>query len=234
MRIISKFKDYYDSASAYGIDMECPYVREEKVATFTREQAHKKNMLQFRGDSGLKLAVIGFCGKLYPVAQYKYTEKQESYPFFKEKYLNFYSVEELRENLPDDLVHKISERGGLFYRGESSFFYNNNWPSLEMFFKHSFTQLQDYFINEHCPVFIYTSEDNRYEGLMELRVNSSLKNFGFFKQKDPASAFQEIYMYLAGVLGNQEKETINVSDKVRIQQHGFDKYSFRKLPQEKK
>ena len=61
-----------------------------------------------------------------------------------------------------------------------------------------------------------------------------LKDVSFYKVWDPYQAYQELDMYISGVLGQQEKETINISDKDRIYQHGFDSYSFRKLPEEKK
>ena len=40
-------------------------------------------------------------------------------------------------------------------------------------------------------------------------------------------------MFLGGVLGNKEKEIVEVADKYKIAQHGFDKWSFRKEPKNK-
>jgi len=104
------------------------------------------------------------------------------------------------------------------------------------FFNYDFSKLNSYFISEHSPVFVYQAENSWKVPSPEsiITVNCCLKDFSFFKQKEPTIAFQEIYMYLAGVLGNKENPTIQIDDKVKLQQHGFDNYSFKKLPQEKK
>lgn len=235
MRIISKFKDYYDSASSYGIDMECVYVREEKNTVLPQVQVRKANLPQFRGGNQLVMAIIGFCGKLYPVIQHETREHIQTPPFFKVKYHNFYSIEEMKTQLPTDVLNQINNKGGIYHRQNSGTYYSDNWLSIEDFFNNSFNELLPYFVSEHCPTFVYREETDNYSSYnLEITTNISLKNFQFFKVKEPVVAFQEIHMYLSGVLGNKEKETINVTDKVRIQQHGFDKYSFRKLPQEKK
>ena len=51
---------------------------------------------------------------------------------------------------------------------------------------------------------------------------------------DTFTAFQEIQMYISGVLGTGEKEIIEVEDKYKIPQHGFNKWSFRREPTKKK
>ena len=61
-----------------------------------------------------------------------------------------------------------------------------------------------------------------------------LKDYEFYKKFDSFAAFQEIQMFLSGVLGNKENEIIVVSDKDKIAQHGFDKFSFRKDKEVKK
>lgn len=62
----------------------------------------------------------------------------------------------------------------------------------------------------------------------ELELNPSLKAYKFMKVVDPYSAFQEISQFISGVLGNSEKQTVDISDENRLLQHGFDKkFSFR-------
>ena len=63
----------------------------------------------------------------------------------------------------------------------------------------------------------------------EININPKLSQLNFEKQFDPYSAYQEIEMWIGGVLTNNE--TIpEISDKDKINQHGFDKWSFRKQP----
>jgi hypothetical protein len=57
----------------------------------------------------------------------------------------------------------------------------------------------------------------------------TLKQLGFAKALDPYSAFQELSMWIGGVLGGTSPETVKiVDDKVLIENHGFDnRFSFR-------
>ena len=65
-------------------------------------------------------------------------------------------------------------------------------------------------------------------------INPLLKDYQFYKVYDAVQTFQEIQMFISGVLGNKEKEIIEVADKYKITQHGFDKkWSFRKEPTKK-
>ena len=53
-----------------------------------------------------------------------------------------------------------------------------------------------------------------------------LKQIGFAKAVDPYTAFQELSMWIGGVLGGTSLETVNIKDdKVLIENHGFDKIS---------
>jgi hypothetical protein len=63
-------------------------------------------------------------------------------------------------------------------------------------------------------------------------ANGGLQQFQFFKVFDAFTAYQEIDMFVSGTLPQSIAMPINISDKDRIQQHGFDKFSFRK-PKEK-
>ena len=62
----------------------------------------------------------------------------------------------------------------------------------------------------------------------ELCEGGSLKQVEFVKVFDPYTCFQEIEMYLSGVLGGMSPKMIECSDEVRLESHGFDKrVSFR-------
>ena len=58
-----------------------------------------------------------------------------------------------------------------------------------------------------------------------------MKNYRFVQIKDPPTAFQDIFMYIAGVIGITEPVTVKISDKELAKKKGHDgKYSFRKPP----
>jgi hypothetical protein len=58
--------------------------------------------------------------------------------------------------------------------------------------------------------------------------NDNLEKFEFYRVFDAFGAYQEIDMYVSGTLPQSTAMPINITDKDRIAQHGFDRYSFRK------
>ena len=70
--------------------------------------------------------------------------------------------------------------------------------------------------------------DDRHQGPegvhMPWRMNQdSLKDIGFAKAVDPYTAFQEISMWVGGVLPDAGPDTVQiVDDVIKIQKHGFD------------
>lgn len=63
-----------------------------------------------------------------------------------------------------------------------------------------------------------------------LTLDPTLNDFQFYRRLGPWQVFQELSMFM-GNLSNPDNTAVTVSDKDRITQHGFDEYSFRKLPQ---
>jgi hypothetical protein len=77
---------------------------------------------------------------------------------------------------------------------------------------------------------IMTQYYPRYAGRdYPVQINPfTLKGIGFAKAIDPYTAFQELSMWIGGVLGGNSPETVSITDdKVLAESHGFDKESFR-------
>ena len=62
-------------------------------------------------------------------------------------------------------------------------------------------------------------------------VNSDdLRRYDFFKITHPMEAFQELSMWVGGVLSNSGNPMVQITDdKIKIAKHGMDKWSFRKM-----
>jgi hypothetical protein len=74
-----------------------------------------------------------------------------------------------------------------------------------------------------------------YEQYSKVIVNPCLKEYGFQKFMDPYTAFQEISMFMSGVLTNNPEPPNTQTDKAKVTSHGFDpKYGFRTPPKENK
>lgn len=236
MHIVSKYRDYYDTASAYGIDKTCVYLREE--ADFKVEGNHwnsepyvlVENNKIFLGklpspdtkattsyDYEFHKIIVGFCGELYPLI--KVTKKgritRDIHTFC------FYEYAELRQFMDEEGIQDRKYGRYSWYadrmsvdseKGMDAFFDPKSWTKLEQLF-HLF----------RVPCFDVSW---KWVGL-----NPCLKDKRFMTVKDSATAFQDIYMYLSGVLGAPPPPKEKIDDKIMAASKGHDgEYSFKKPP----
>ena len=248
MLIVSKFRDYYDSAVGFdGVDKTCVFNRVPSIEKskqieklFDVETTHWRSGPYRYGTSywgkhkpgefsSITPFVVGFCGKTYV-----------GYTFYR------FLDSQLRIGEPeivygeDFFALKTFDTKGKYSSGKT------DRDQLNAFLgKFHNKEHQELFIKHHTPIFIYDygtnlsgleRPDGRYGALDEkvLILNPCLKNYGFYQVFNSASTFQEVQMYLQGVLGNKEKETPNLDEKHMLLKHGYDKWSFRKEPNKKK
>jgi hypothetical protein len=249
MKIVGKLHDYYDGLMSYGQDESLIFKRESVVVNDKKSEMFKdvKNLLEVdafkRGfwrdlysypsaDLVTKknqmhyanAVFIGFCGKLYfgihlhsishldIVDKFLYT-KDEANKFeeqyqYKPRYVDINSSD-IRGNW---LTGKMGKLSNVFDSVDAS----------------------EFFIKHRVPYFAVHTKGGQ---IKEVVLVPELKKYEFQKVKDPYTAYQEISMFLGGVIPRQVPETVEISDKDRIAQHGFDKLSFRhpfKIKKEKK
>lgn len=219
MFIVSKFHDYYDSVMRQGMDKTCVYKRETVAVPYNikggwkssdvMDELHTSRGYDKRNGWTTNKYVIGFCGELYPLVHIeKYdtrTYKNEEHFFYTEKeYNEFFGIKKVQKH---------------WYRKPMSYFFDPvNWKKCKK-----------YFVDYKCPVFIL-KKTNGYGSRADIILNPPLKDYKFVTQKDPYTTFQEIYMFMSGVIGSTGPHLVEISDKIRAQKHGFDKWSFRKPP----
>lgn len=212
MLIVSDFKDYYDSVQNLGVDKSCVFNRKtvklniKKKSYFLNKVADLPFVVphtQHINNIEYHIFVVGFCGKIY-------------YGYY------WWDAKESKRKISYDLEWLEREKDK---KGKRNWYFS--WDSSlraadmrkieekdfsEMFFKHK------------SPIFLYVNDPVNRDYLY---LNTELKDFEFYKIKDTYSAYQDIYSYLSGVLGNTEKPTIEVSEKDKVTSKGFDKWSFR-------
>jgi hypothetical protein len=226
MLIISPFSDYYDGVASSGIDTTIRYHRQTTTIKATSPfyinylptnlmgQHFDFIMNQRRRDlleASLKAAschfqVVGFCG-----------------------------------------THLVSVRlGKNYYFGESIL--DIEWSKQKPHGKPTAHQIiidliqkfhgkvdHQLFQQFQVPVFVVPMESyiqtnaeldpSLYQPLFTL--NPNLKELQFPKYKDAYSAFQEIQGYISGILGADDRPTVELSDRSKILKAGFDpKISF--------
>ena len=236
MLITGPFRDYYDSIKSYGIDKTCVYKREPsehnikfaiKTGSWRDHWPYYHSLRkEARGKAVLELIekrfIIGFCGKIYPVI----VVEQRLDKKMVDKFI-FYDTASALE-----FVKKYSIEG----RGYSSLIIDEigSKKSLDAFFDPSrYDTVTSVFHRFYCPVFIYGRFDTEggFKEKERLILNPRLKDYGFGQVKGAVVAFQDIFMFISGVLGISAPETVEISDKEMAKKKGHDgKYSFRKPP----
>ncbi len=211
MRIISDFKDYYDCVQRQVFDKETIYFR--KTIEIGKKRRIKYYTLSFDIDYGY----VGFCGKIYMFCQVNLQGQPPKY---------FYSVEKVHEYMEKNLDKENLER----YNGINTRYWKYSVPRHKVF--KTFIEdksnlegnrLRELFIKHNCPIFI---NDNSGRHLV---INPNLSDYNFQTVFDAYRAFQEVFMYVGGVLSGHNKPIPTVSDVDMIEAKGFDKrYSFRK------
>ena len=242
MYIIAKKKDYYDGvAGTMGIDKTIVYEREtieyegedmpkvfrsKGYRTYFRER--ENNPLYRLSNSHIKheywkkfprhsYFLIGFCGKLY-VGFKLYSIKDT------EEYNNVITTITYDQDYMIELFESKTFSGHFTDNLNNVLHYN----ALDWFRELKtpcFVYDQDFGGIDHIDIKYYN-----YNAHSKFVINPLLKDYEFYKVFDSFQAFQEIMMFMGGVLGRGEKEIVEVADKYKIAQHGFDKWSFRKEP----
>jgi len=211
MRIISKTHDYYD----------CLIDPSDTVNIWTRPEpkiisriipyhsyyntdswlSYNNQHLCIEAGKHYMLRIVGFCGKLYPCIEYTNRNLQTT------DY--FYDLKDI----------EIPTRKRLL----------KSWKKPEeqlKDFAHSFELIKKYapamkiFTEFKVPYFVRTRSS--------IILVPNLKDIKFYRKLDVYQTFQEIEMYLFGVLGQPNKPIPDVPDKVMAEAKGFDKWSFRK------
>lgn len=216
MLIVSKFHDYYDSASSYGIDKTCVYKRKSVTIKIKKYANAPSRCASKKFEYEIIFYVIGFCGRVFPLVETKkYLDKSLMESDF------IYAADEVIRYFERENVSDKPRYGGLRYiKTEIKRHFEQDWSSLE-----------GIFVEERTPVFVFAHDFGDH---CNLQLNPELRRFMFFRVKDAHSAFQDIFMYISGVLGAPPKPMVQIADKYKQAAHGHDgEYSFKKPPGKK-
>jgi hypothetical protein len=224
MRIISKFKDYYDSAAGMGIDKELVYLRKTEVikkveigfepvgwyvVSITMKQMHQSLGTAYHA---INKCILGFCGRSFPVFNIgdRYFCSYEQVVRQMKKDLDPKSFKEAIEDFETPKRYSMdrgSKRGRLLLWAKEIREFN----PLEWHFKYK------------VPIFLYEDKTNK------VILNPPLKPMGFAAIKSSYEAFQEIGMFLSGVLGSHDDPDQIKDDKVLRDAKGFNDMSFKNI-----
>lgn len=231
MRIISKFKDYYDGGMAHGQDRSLVYLRDTAIYGWRAEDGAPPqgwaakhhlpgtvgpHLLNKNANSWWARRVedgcVYFCGKSYP---FYVLDAEVEVPIFAGT-SSPVTKKTIRVFSWDKEFPSLIEQRGAKTDGHWQDFLQNNMgrdnPDLNIHYR--------------SPIVVWMPRVSSNGD--DLIINANLKEIGFQKIVDPFTAFQEISMFLGGVLGQNLDPPATMTDKEKIVSHGLDPvYGFR-------
>jgi len=211
MRIISNFKDYYDSAQAYGFDSEVIYQRrcEFHELHFPKWKHLFEDVAWCGFDDHFTVSfpLILFCGRKYPV-------------IFDNVFLEDFTPEKASSQRPQEEPFIVG---------------SDLSPDLESAQKIN-AEISGHVISSEIHlqlatpiIFLYQDTTPlRGEGRIFAITNPRLANFNFQSIFEPFACYQEIAMYLANQLAKPDIAPLRTGDDETIARaKGFDEKSFR-------
>jgi hypothetical protein len=230
MRIVSNFHDYYDGVRGYGSDPRLVYVRETKEIEEPNLETiapllYIANKMPYWNEGSR--GVVAFCGR--------------AFPFYTYHSATVYSLQELKKiirsmPLPSDYLENtkalLESLGNARFRREYKYRYLHYYGQLNETSWNKFTKDMDlsldddFFRTLNAPVVLIEPSGRD----CNLVLNPRLNKYNFASQRDPYTAYQELSMFLGNNMATQKDPEVHISDKLRAENHGFDKWSFRKRP----
>lgn len=259
MRIISKYKDYYDNAMAYGIDTTQVFVRNEEFVeiALTHETKYLDREYRYWGGASFELTCqtedsmlleiehipLGFCGEMVLGTMFKATRNKQV--LWSESYYGEEQIIRKLEQLKGE--YKIVER-------------HTQSSSIESLVKRNYERnkarantlgnsklFKSWFITFNTPTFSFAPERSAKDKFQKkygheyhpygkhiLQLHPCLRDLDFYRYLDAFNCYQRVNQYRFGVLANNEDGHSQQSDLQKVQSHGFDmKYGFRTRPKKK-
>ena len=226
MKIFSGFHDYYDIGLKYGIDPNCKYIRKTEEIPYKDARCRKvetviKSIVEERPEYYRSIDYyhyIVFCGRLFFCVELSECLNYKSYHTFLYNYkdLNTYAKKHNNKYLNAELAIDRDRHNFHLHKTVKETFEtvskmkekDERLIQLSMDFK---TPIIIFEINSGCM---------HNPGVL---LNGNLGKRSFYKVMDPVTAFQELSMFISGVMGGQAPPMIKVSDEIRLEKHGFDK-----------
>jgi len=202
VRIISKFRDYYDGVMKTGMDREVVYVREKIVSLIDDKYDVCSRASTYASCS---LFYLGFCGEIHKVYRIKYDKGPT---------MHFYLYEDFKEQALATGAASQYEFGRRWWKG-----------SFDKFADFDTAPLKEFFHKYQTPIFLVKFSEEKHK--CKLILNPNLKEIGFQRIRDSYTTYQDIFQFVAGVLNHPENKMVKISDADKISKHGFDKWSFR-------
>tara|TARA_Y100000034_G_C6908961_1_gene422781 strand:+ start:3765 stop:4601 length:837 start_codon:yes stop_codon:yes gene_type:complete len=256
MHIITKLKDYYDGVLTHGVDPNICYVRHTQelsidmlrnvCSTFTKREhtlLEKMNTCikdSTYNDRRLEPCILAFCGKIYPVYRwYEYFTRPNHVlkivnRALDKNLLHKEKCKQIRKSYLNPNVKSTSRQRRQIYNYNYKLFTKEWFKSFVKEYGTGIDVPYDVFFKLNVPVFLIRKKDY-YSRDVIIVTNPCLKDLKFQSVLDPYTAYQELAMFIGGVLPQATTEMIEIANDIMRDKKGFDEWSFKNIaPGQKK
>lgn len=239
MKIVSKFHDYYDSCLSHGHDESVVYLRETK--TFYYQNKENPPIIQeleswfSKARSHSDSTHFSWPNRRifdwFIFKETRYTVDYVTLVFSGRAYNAIKVLEENTRNIPtstntflwteSDAIEYFSSRGQDLRSKGYRFDRHTKEDRIKQYYKCLQPNL-DWMIEKKVTCVLFDKN---------IVVNPVLRDIQFYRVFDAYTCYQELDMWISGTLAYPQNMMVEIEDKYRIEQHGFDmKYGFRKRP----
>lgn len=240
--------DYYDSALAYGRDDEVVFVRDNKEVPDDEcplwngykhviIKGHHWSCEHLKSKSSLNDQTISL--DILPVSVYVAGKHYGGMKIQDRNTLQktqvFWDADQF-ESYVNSLGRKIATPDPRRDQWQSGAI-NSPFANVKSFMtpRDASPKQMDWLINNRVAVAIWCDHNTHYyREKIKWHCNAaekhwSLREYDFARSMDPYTLFQELSMFVGGVLPRNPNPMVVIKDdKIKIAKHGFDKWSFRK------
>jgi len=248
MRIISDFKDFYDTALAMGADSRVAFIRHSQSFDELPEEWEPMRP-GASGHAGIRVGeweisirplVIAFCGVIYHgvgVESQKAMGPPDCHESFFYRYEDYatWCAEQGAPLTPWPRRHTWKHHHWRTepYHEKKRLSLRHIEPARAWFEDMNPTQYRDLFVERKVPVATCVGKPGQYashNAMVLLEINGSLANYQFYRVFGAYEAYQELSMFMAGVLSGEDGPMAGIDDDSLRREKGFDCHSFRKAP----
>jgi hypothetical protein len=256
MKIISKFKDYYDGLASHDASTGVYERTQSKIPVDWIGYA--SSTIGQKRSYELSTGLVGFCGKLYPFIRYENEVENPKYHCLGNPMVSstiktveyLYSFEEF-EVVREDVKDVKSKRWRWNGMNDLMRGWDKNEDNAKLWFEQDWATLlakrenrwggngktpvyakpRELFVEHKVPYFFLghlgiKGASGQGYGVI---LNPCLTDYQFYRMFDAYTAYQEIEMFMNNEIVRPDDPFIEpISDEAKAQAHGFDKFSFRK------
>jgi hypothetical protein len=235
MKIISKFRDYYDGYADYSSDDQKVryYIREEQDINISKYLLQNFEDELLRTPHDFEAGYLIIAGKVHPFVSV-YTRGDWDYSngsgVYISSHVDFYydnkTLMERYEKEREKLNKAIKKRDYPMWKWYGGNLSNRN---VNNFFNRKYPDMTNLCIEHDTPIILICPESHRYkEKDKTYRIctkNVNLKEHGLSKVFTAPEIYQILDVFVSNVLVKDEMPMSPMTDEEKIQSHGFDKKS---------